>query len=74
MFFFLDMVLTLIHGVKDQKDVCRLFCIEQLMKILKKLLGFLLEGIVIYNNFLQKKIFVDNVAICYMLYVYSMFA
>lgn len=40
----LGMVLTQIRGVKGRTDVCKPFCIEQLMKILKVLLVSLLEG------------------------------
>lgn len=48
------MVLIQIHGVKDQRDVCKRFCIEQLMKILKALLAFLFEGkIISFHAFLQ---------------------
>lgn len=41
------MVLIPIHGMKDQKDAYKIFCIELLMKILKPLLVFLFEGKII---------------------------
>lgn len=52
--FFKGMALTQMLGLKAQRDVCKLSCIEQLMKIKKMLLVFLFEGktIQIFNSYL----------------------